>query len=150
VLGGGYEEGVDACAGDAACINVGCQDIVTLSDTGKELGIATNPVCITYRVAWSPVSQCARNEVYNRGENLTHDLRSPSRATLIHPARFSPASVSLIMSLMSMRMISASVSSSEKSWLSKWKTTRVPRRESGKVERSECFEELGKREEVMW
>jgi hypothetical protein len=59
-------------------------------------------------------------------------------STLIHPGRGSLASVSPIKSLMSsVRMTSASVSSSEENCLSKRKLTQVPRRASGKAERSE-------------
>jgi hypothetical protein len=66
-LEGGYDGGEDACAIVAAGVTVGCQGIVTLSDTKHELGIATKPAHL-YTVCRGsrgpvPVSQCTRNEV---------------------------------------------------------------------------------------
>jgi hypothetical protein len=62
--------------------------------------------------------------------------------SIASPGRCSPASVSPVVSLMSsVRVILASVSSSEENRLSERETTRVLRKASGKAEYSECFEE---------
>jgi len=67
-------------------------------------------------------------------------------STLIHPGRGSPASVSPLMSSMnSVRMTLTSISSSEENCSSRWKTTRVPRRASGKAGRSESISGAGGR-----
>ena len=82
------------------------------------------------------------------GREMTRRLKADMRkmktraAPLIHPGRCSPTSVSPIVSLMSsVRVILASVSSSEENRLSERETMRVLRRGSRKSEYSECFEE---------
>jgi hypothetical protein len=66
----------------------------------------------------------------------------PSMISIASPGRCSPASVSPVVSLMSsVRVILASVSSSEENRLSERETTRVLWKASGKAEYSECFEE---------
>ena len=75
-----------------------------------------------------------------RGEAYPHMISIAS--TLMH--RGSPASVSPPMSLISsVRITSASVSSSEESCLSKRKTTRVPRRANRSGAPGECFKDQG-------
>jgi hypothetical protein len=61
-----FEESEDVSAQGAASITVGCQGIETLPDTVHELDIATKAARIytnMSRIAWSPVSKCARNEL---------------------------------------------------------------------------------------
>ena len=63
-----------ACAGGAAGVTAGCQGTITLPNTAHEIDIATKPALIYgWRIAWSPISQCARNEV-QREALLVHDL----------------------------------------------------------------------------
>jgi hypothetical protein len=63
---GRFEESEDVSTRGAAGIAIGCQGIETLSDTVHELNIATKAAHIytnISRIAWSPVSQCARNDL---------------------------------------------------------------------------------------